>query len=1617
MRKEANMKNWKQVISNKRILALLLAVTLAIPTGSGFVVHADSTTNESATESITQNVKQESVMSKAMKWDFTDVSQVSDFSLYQSGTNSFAIQDGVLTPNGTNGEMKAILNTTVDDMKSVSVDIIPGESGIINAGLYLEATNVGNAVDEIDALAFLVESNFTGWADAPNRIDIVKGTFSNHTWRENERYISEKGSSNALFSGGNKQPLNLKLEFEEEFILLTLSLVSNPAKCVQEVYAVDSETFNGKIGLRANGTDIRYDNLTITYESTLPENATYDFASNTQLLDFSLYQSGTSSFAVQDGLLVPNGTNGEMKAILNADIENLKSVSVDIKPGDSGLIDAGVYIGASAIGNNADEINALAFLVQSNFSGWNGAENRTDLITCTFPWNQIGREIIEGSDAFFEDGNKEPLNLKLDFAENTVTATLTVISDPTKSVQATYTVDSTKFDGKIGFRANNSDVCFDNLKIQYQAPQISVTTYQNEGHYFYETDKWHWRLTEDLTGTPYTLEAWVNVSEVVGDDKAGYIVGNSFRAPYVSMQMISGGNLRLAWGTENEDLTISSLNFDANVDIRNGKWTHVAYTWDAVEDKVVCYVNGEVVTTWENAGLSDISIPDHVEPSNYFSIGANHAFSSNPISTKFMGKIADVRMWNKPLSETDLKQSMMTQYTSEKEGLLFNAPLNETVNDMFLDLSGNENHVEEYENDFNLVKDSSEPGDYSIVVMPDQQILTNYYPERLNKMYQWIADNAEKENIQMVINVGDLADNCGNVTQWERCQEAYELLPEDLPFIAVPGNHDYDTNSGWNQGYGIRSQLTLMNQYFPMSLFENYETDFGALSRDTGVEDNVANTWQSFEVYGNKYLVIALEYVPRDDAIEWANDVVEAHPDHQVIVVTHSYQGGDGNVDRAYVWNKFISQHENIIMTFSGHVWHTNVVRRTDVGVHGNEVTSILMDAQMLDQDSWFDGLGMVGVLRFNEEGTECKVSYYSTYNEKADEGSYFTLTLPAQNGSYVPETTDKSSLSATIDAAKVLKEDDYTMASWPAFAEVLVKAQETLEDDNAKQHIIDYRTEQLQDAMDKLVSLGEYGEETLYTFENEMEAEDFAFYHSSNGGFEIQDGVLVPNGETGEFKAIIEKNERQYKSMSVDIIPGASGMINAGIYIGASNANHPVDKINALSIGIESSFSGWEDAANRVDLVVGTFPVWKELSRTISETGNGNNLYTDGVKQPLNLKVDIDGDIVTITLSLRDNPSTYIQTVYQYTGEGELAAGYVGLRSAFNDSSFDNLYLLYDQYVNKAELKEAIADVEKLEEEDYTDKSWATLRDALKAAKKVLNDAEATQDEVEAALKTLQDAKAALETSDLYTKVAYTFEELKEALDFDFYHSSNGGFTMKDGKLTTSGEVGETKAILKGINRAYKTVSVDIYPGKDGTINSGLYIHAAGFGHAQDKGHALGIGVESNFTGWEDAANRVDIVVGSFPAWKELSRTTSETGAGNALFTDGKKEPLNLKVDIEEKQVTITVSLLSNPDVFVETVYEYTGDGNLTHGRVGMRSLNVGDSFDNFEAVYKTEVYSEEEITGPITENDDKNPNAGTGSPDTGDNMSAAMAVVMLAVSFGVILFLFDKRRKKSIQ
>ena len=280
-------------------------------------------------------------------------------------------------------------------------------------------------------------------------------------------------------------------------------------------------------------------------------------------------------------------------------------------------------------------------------------------------------------------------------------------------------------------------------------------------------------------------------------------------------------------------------------------------------------------------------------------------------------------------------------------------------------------------------------GPFTLVVLPDTQYQTHASPqggnpEILTRMIHWIAENAAAERIGLVVHVGDVTDH-NLPTQWEAAQNSLYLLEGLVPYTLTVGNHDI--------GFGgnAANRDTLLNAYFPVARYAARPW-FGG----TFEEGRLENNYQTFRLGGERYLVLSLEFLPRDEVLEWANGVVAAHPDHKVIVVTHTYTSVSGSQRSVYgeryaivdsrettvntgvdVWNKLIRRHPNIFMVLSGHVTPDGTVpRQVKVGDHGTRVYEMLFNFQHRPRG----GDGWLALLRFTPGSQLVAVELFSPY-------------------------------------------------------------------------------------------------------------------------------------------------------------------------------------------------------------------------------------------------------------------------------------------------------------------------------------------------------------------------------------------------------------------------------------------------------------------------------------------------------------------------------------------------------------------------------------------------------------------------------------------------------------
>ena len=286
----------------------------------------------------------------------------------------------------------------------------------------------------------------------------------------------------------------------------------------------------------------------------------------------------------------------------------------------------------------------------------------------------------------------------------------------------------------------------------------------------------------------------------------------------------------------------------------------------------------------------------------------------------------------------------------------------------------------------------SQPKPFVLVLLPDTQAYTSKFPESFKAQTEWITAHAD--SIAFVLQQGDITD--GNADyQWINATDALFLMDGKVPYTFVMGNHDLGDGGSSN----VRNS-DLYNHYLPYEKYSKTKNFGGTF--ETGKMDN---TWHTFTAGGINWMILSLEFGPRNCVLDWAGKVIEKHPKHKVIINTHAYMYSDNTrmtnghnwLPQAYglgsdtgdnavnngeqMWEKMISLYPNVMFVFSGHVLYSGTGTLVSEGVEGNKVY------QMLANYQWgVDGIkGDEGYLRIvTIDPVNCKIDV-KTYSPHLD--------------------------------------------------------------------------------------------------------------------------------------------------------------------------------------------------------------------------------------------------------------------------------------------------------------------------------------------------------------------------------------------------------------------------------------------------------------------------------------------------------------------------------------------------------------------------------------------------------------------------------------------------------
>ena len=481
-------------------------------------------------------------------------------------------------------------------------------------------------------------------------------------------------------------------------------------------------------------------------------------------------------------------------------------------------------------------------------------------------------------------------------------------------------------------------------------------------------------LTKDFTEVPMTYAATIYAPK--STYRTGVIFGNYSACDGTALNFdISGGGKPSIW-LRDENGNVMDTVF--NVDVRCDDWVYVVITHEILENggsEFTLYLNGTKVDSFMKDLAYELNA-ELLQREITLMLGRDGRWRNE---WYFKSNIRNVALYSTPLSEIEIKEAYQYGVNADISSLM-----------AYYDLTIESNSTGKY------VKDSSGNGydlrsvfypreesvgdyDYSFAVVGDTQCIvehdTEYGKTYTNAIYDWLVKNSESKKIKYVLGLGDVTQDDYD-SEWTTAKEQIIKLNGIIPYSIVNGNHD---------------SVAQLNKYFA--------EDVNFTSQEIGYYSgtSLGNYYVKFTAGGNKYMIVALQFAPSNAMLEWASNVIGTNPDYQVIITTHAYLNGDGEVlttgdggapshynknnpDGDDMWEKLVSKNRNIKMIFSGHIAADNIVYRSDVGEEGNTVYQLLVNPQSMDHTYMYE-TGMIAMLYFSNGGNTVKIEYISAYD------------------------------------------------------------------------------------------------------------------------------------------------------------------------------------------------------------------------------------------------------------------------------------------------------------------------------------------------------------------------------------------------------------------------------------------------------------------------------------------------------------------------------------------------------------------------------------------------------------------------------------------------------------
>lgn len=253
---------------------------------------------------------------------------------------------------------------------------------------------------------------------------------------------------------------------------------------------------------------------------------------------------------------------------------------------------------------------------------------------------------------------------------------------------------------------------------------------------------------------------------------------------------------------------------------------------------------------------------------------------------------------------------------------------------------------------------------FTIAVIPDPQNMNDAAAtqprgsEMFHREMQYVAASKADKNLVFVTFVGDIVQHgdgrfrtetggtpgahktWNTPFEWRSADRAISALGKQrIPFGMSPGNHDYDNASWWPEDGGPGAARPLAGHKSWLRWFGARSKHFAGKTWYGGSPDGGFNSYQMFRAGGVDFLHFSFEMEPGAAVLDWAQSIIDTHPDSPVIFSTHEwlvpankntpdrsndngiYFAGEEHLSPDQIWDRFVRKNKTVFLILSGHTF------------------------------------------------------------------------------------------------------------------------------------------------------------------------------------------------------------------------------------------------------------------------------------------------------------------------------------------------------------------------------------------------------------------------------------------------------------------------------------------------------------------------------------------------------------------------------------------------------------------------------------------------------------------------------------------------------------------------